>query len=230
MFNHFNKISKKYQKNIGDKKKIYENLSTIISPLIKNKNILDIGSGGNIFYDYSLSNKVIAIDSSEKMLKNSSDKNIKSIISDAKDMKEISDNSIDVILIVFALHHINGKKYSSAISSLKKVIKESNRKLTTNGEIIIVELTLNNLFFFIERFSYKLIYNILKMLKTDMVFFYNDKTIVNSLSEISINSKIVIKNIKMKGWLDPLLGTFPGIIKIPAFLMPTSMKVFRLKK
>jgi ubiquinone/menaquinone biosynthesis C-methylase UbiE len=153
-----------------------------------------------------------------------------SIISDAKDMKEISDNSIDVILIIFALHHINGKKYSSAISSLKKVIKKSNRKLTKNGEIIIVELTLNNIFFFIERLSYKLIYYILKMLKTDMVFFYNDKTIVNSLLEISINSKIVIKKIKMNGWLDPLLGTFPGIIKIPAFLMPTSMKVFRLKK
>ena len=63
-----------------------------------------------------------------------------------------------------------------------------------------------------------------------MVFFYNDEKIITSLLEIFNNSKIEIDNIKMKGWLDPLLGTFPGIIKIPAFLMPTSMKVFRLKK
>ena len=230
MFNHFNKIRHKYQSNIGDKKKLYENLSAKINPLIIKKNILDIGSGGNIFYDYTLSNKIIAIDSSEEMLKNSDDKNIISIVSDARDMKEIADNSIDVILIVFALHHINGKKYSSAISSLKKVIKESNRKLTINGEIIIVELTLNNLFFFIQRLLYKFTYNILNILKTDMVFFYNETKIVSNLVEISNNSKIEIDNIKMKGWLDPLLGTFPGIIKIPAFLMPTSMKVFRFKK
>lgn len=230
MFNHFNKIRHKYQNNIGDKKKLYKTLSAKINASIKNKNILDIGSGGNIFYDYSLSKKIIAIDSSKEMLKNSSDKNIISIVSDARDMKEVLDNSIDVILIVFALHHINGKKYASAISSLKKVIEESNRKLTINGEIIIVELTLNNIFFFIQRFLYKFIYNILKILKTDMVFFYNDKLIVSNLQEISNNSQIQIDNIKMTGWLDPLLGTFPGIIKIPAFLMPTSMKVFRLKK
>ena len=158
MFNHFNKIQHKYKNNIGDKKKLYEILSAKINPLIKNKNILDIGSGGNVFYDYSLSNKIIAIDSSEEMLKNSDDKNIISIVSDARDMKEIVDNSIDVILIIFALHHINGKKYSSAISSLKRVIEESNRKLVINGEIIIVELTLNNIYFFIQRFLYKLTY------------------------------------------------------------------------
>lgn len=230
MFNHFDKIRHKYKSNIGDKKKLYDNLSLKINPSIKNKNILDIGSGGNIFYDYSLSNKIIAIDSSEEMLKNSIDKNIYSIISDARDMKEVKDNSIDVILIVFALHHINGKKYSSAISSLKKVIKESDKKLMINGEIIIVELTLNNVFFFIQRLLYKFIYNILKTLKTDMVFFYSDEKIVSSLLEISNDSEITTENIKMKGWLDPLLGTFPGIIKIPAFLMPTSTKIFRLKK
>ena len=39
-----------------------------------------------------------------------------------------------------------------------------------------------------------------------------------------------IEKIKMQGWLDPLLGTFPGIIKIPAFLMPTRLKIFYVKK
>ena len=230
MFNHFNKIRHKYQKNIGDKKELYKILSRKINPLIKNKKILDIGSGGNIFYDYRLSSKIIAIDSSKEMLKNTTDKSIITIVSDARDMRAVENNSIDVVLIVFALHHINGKKYSSALSSLKKVIEESNKKLTTNGEIVIVELTLNDVFFFIQSFFYTLTYNILKVLKTDMVFFYKDKTIVSSLLEISNNSEIEIDCIKMKGWLDPLLGTFPGIIKIPAFLMPTSMKLFRLKK
>ena len=230
MFNHFNKIRHKYQNNIGDKKKLYNILATKINPIIKNKNILDIGSGGNIFYDYSLSNKIIVIDSSEEMLKNSNDEGVIKIVSDARDMRKINNNSIDVILIIFALHHINGKKYSSAISSLKKVLVESDKKLTTNGEILVVELTLNNIFFLIQKLFYNITYNILKLLKTDMVFFYNDKIIVSSLLEISNNSKIEIDYIKMRGWLDPLLGTFPGIIKIPASIMPTSMKIFRSKK
>ena len=56
-----------------------------------------------------------------------------------------------------------------------------------------------------------------------MVFFYNDKKIVSSLQEVSKNSKIEIDNIKMRGWLDPLLGTFPGILKIPAFFSATGL-------
>ena len=48
--------------------------------------------------------------------------------------------------------------------------------------------------------------------------------------KVKDGSKGSLYKIKMKGWLDPLLGTFPGIIKIPAFLMPTSMKIFRLRK
>ncbi len=230
MFNHFNKIQHKYKNNIGDKKKLYEILALKINPLIRNKNILDIGSGGNIFYDYGLAKKIIAIDSSEEMLKNNPDKDVITIVQDARSMTKINNKSMDVILIIFALHHINGKKYSSAISSLNKVIEESNKKLTTNGEIIIVELTLRNFIFYLQKLLYKFTYNFLKILKTDMVFFYNDKIIINCLSKISINKKIEIHNIKMKGWLDPLLGTFPGVIKIPAFLMPTSMKIFRLRK
>ena len=115
MFNHFNKIKYKYKNNIGDKKNSYKILASKINPLIKEKNILDIGSGGNIFYDYTLAKKIICIDSSEEMLKNNSNKNIIKIVQDARNLTKIKNNSIDVILIIFALHHINGKKYSSAL-------------------------------------------------------------------------------------------------------------------
>ena len=77
---------------------------------------------------------------------------------------------------------------------------------------------------------YKFTYLILKFFKTDMVFFYNDKIIIENISNSPSVADVVIKKIKMTGWLDPLLGTFPGIIKIPTYLMPTSIKLFYTKK
>ena len=212
------------------KKKIYNSIAKEINPLIKHKTILDIGSGGNIFYEYKLANKVIALDISEEMLKNLHDSDIEKIYSDARNMDKITNKSIDVILIVFALHHINGSNYESSIQSLRKIIDESFKKLKDNGELVILELTLNRLFFAIQRMLYKFTYLILKFFKTDMVFFYNDKIIIENISNSPSVADVVIKKIKMTGWLDPLLGTFPGIIKIPTYLMPTSIKLFYTKK
>ena len=144
MFNHFNKINKKYLNNIGDKKIIYNEIASKINPFIRDKIILDIGSGGNIFYNYKLAKKLIALDPSEKSLKNLCDENIIKIVQDARDLSNLKKNSIDVILIVFALHHINGINYDKSINSIKKIIQESYKVLSKNGEIIILELTLNN--------------------------------------------------------------------------------------
>ena len=49
MFNHFNRLSKSYFNNIGDKKLLYDLLAKKIEPKLKNKIILDIGNGGNFF-------------------------------------------------------------------------------------------------------------------------------------------------------------------------------------
>tara|TARA_B100000989_G_scaffold232658_1_gene179460 strand:+ start:2582 stop:3277 length:696 start_codon:yes stop_codon:yes gene_type:complete len=230
MYNHFNKINQKYLHNIGDKKKLYDLISNKINPKIKNKIILDIGSGGNIFYDYKLAKKTIALDVSAKALQSLKDEKIIKIISDARDMSKIKNSSVDVILIIFALHHVNGPNYASSLESLKKIIEESFKKLNIGGELIIFELTLTSFLFLIQKLFYKITYQILKFLKTDMVFFYKDSIIIENISPAPNITKSSMQDIKMSGWLDPLLGTFPGIIKIPSFLMPTSMKMFSVRK
>ncbi len=230
MFNHFNKIDKKYFKNIGDKKKIYNSISKKIQPLIKNKVVVDIGSGGNIFYNHKLVKELTILDQSQEMLNNLDNDKIIKIKQDARNMSKIKDCSVDIILIIFVLHHINGKTYSKSIISLKKVLHQVNKKLKPNGEIIIIEPTLNSFFYLLQKIFYRLTYLILKSFDTDMVFFFKDKILIENLKQIHNNVQIKCEQLPMSGWLDPLLGTFPGVIKIPSFLMPTRMKLFYFKK
>ena len=230
MHNHFNRINKKYFKNIGDKKNLYEDIKKTINPLIKDKIILDIGSGGHIFYDHNLSKKIFVLDISQEMLNSMDDKNLIKINQDARNMSKVKDKTIDIVLIIFALHHINGSSYKESIKSLKKTLYEVNNKLTDKGELFIIEPVLNKFLFVVEKLFYKIIFLILQRFKTDMVFFYNQRTIQDNLLNIFKDSSLNITKIKMTGWFDPLLGTFPGLIKIPAFLMPTSMKCFYLQK
>ena len=230
MHNHFNRIKDKYFANIGDKKKLYNDIKKIINPIIKDKIILDIGSGGHIFYDYSLSKKTIILDVSIEMLNSIKDEKLLKINEDARNITKINDGSIDLILIIFTLHHINGKNYKDSIASLEKILKESFKKLKIDGELLIIEPILNKYFFIIEKILYKFIFILLNKLKTDMVFFYNENIIKNYILSIFKKSTLKISTIKINGFFDPLLGTFPGLVKIPAFLMPTSMKVFYIKK
>ncbi len=230
MFNHFNKIDKKYFNNIGDKKRIYNLIAKKIQPFIKNKVVVDIGSGGNIFYNHRLVKELTILDQSQEMLNTLENNKIIKIKQDARNMSKIKDCSVDVVLIIFVLHHINGKTYSNSIISLKKVLQQVNKKLKPNGEIIIIEPTLNSLFYFFQKIFYRLTFLVLKYFDTDMVFFFKEKILIENLKQIHNNVQVNCENLPMSGWLDPLLGTFPGIIKIPSFLMPTRMKLFYLKK
>ena len=230
MFNHFNRLSKSYFTNIGDKKELYNLISRKIEPIIRNKVVLDIGNGGNIFYNYKKAKKIIVLDSANEMLAKIRDDKIIKINEDARNLTEITNSSVDIILISFALHHINGPKYMDSINSLNKILFGAEQKLNLDGELVIVELTLNRSLFFLQKIFYRITSFILSKLNTDMVFFYSDEIIQNSINQNFKKYNLSIEKIKMQGWLDPLLGTFPGIIKIPAFLMPTSLKIFYVKK
>ena len=182
MFNHFNRLSNSYFTNIGDKKELYNLIAKKIEPIIRNKIVLDIGNGGNIFYNYQKSKKIIALDPANEMLTKISDNKIIKINEDARNITEITNSSVDIVLICFALHHINGPKYKDSISSLNKILFAAEKKLNFDGQLVIVELTLNRFLFFLQKLFYRITYFILSKLDTDMVFFYSDEIIKNSIN------------------------------------------------
>ena len=61
------------------------------------------------------------------MLTKIKDDKIIKINEDARNITEITNSSVDIILISFALHHINGPKYIDSIKSLNKILLVQNK-------------------------------------------------------------------------------------------------------
>ena len=137
---------------------------------------------------------------------------------------------LEKLLILFTLHHINGKNKYEAIKSLNKAIKEAKIKLRNNGNLIIVEPVLISFLYYIESILYKITFYILSFFKKDMVFIYSKKLLLKYFKKNFGKENVSVVKLKLTGFADPLLGTFPGIIKLPAFLMPTRMFFFKLTK
>lgn len=228
--NHFNKIYKSYNKNIVLHKNLYKQIGKLIDSFSANKVLLDIGNGGQTPYNKSQIKKIIIYDVSKEMLNKIKDKNITKIEGDARNLNKIQDSSVDVILLLFTLHHINGKSKKKALESLKQTIKQAKIKLKNEGSLIVVEPVLNGFFYILESILYKLTFSILSFFKKDMVFIYSKNVLIKSFIEIFQHNNLKIIKLKMKGFADPLLGTFPGIIKLPGFLMPTRMYFFQIFK
>ena len=76
---------------------------------------------------------MIVLDQSSEMLTKLKDNKITKITQDARNMSNIDNRSIDIILICFVLHHINGPKYEDPIISLNKIINEAEKTTFSRG-------------------------------------------------------------------------------------------------
>jgi ubiquinone/menaquinone biosynthesis C-methylase UbiE len=94
--------------------------------------ILDIGAGYCEFLNNIHARKKIAFDINED-IKNYAEKDVKVIIGDCKDMKQISDKSIDKIFVSNFFEHLKG------VEDILKVLGECHRILKENGRIIILQ-------------------------------------------------------------------------------------------
>ncbi len=99
---------------------------------IKNKKILDFGSGQGITANYyALENDVTAIEPSKEMLANAwRDNDYVQIVGDILDVKKIESNVFDLIICHNVLEYIDDKK---------SVLKELSRVLKSDGMMSIVK-------------------------------------------------------------------------------------------
>ncbi|MCI8411327.1 MAG: methyltransferase domain-containing protein [Clostridia bacterium] len=99
---------------------------------IKNKNILDFGSGTGITSDYyAKNNNVIAIEPSHEMLTKQHNTNgYKQIIGSTDELKKINNKSFDLIICHNVLEYTNDRK---------EIINEFYRLLKPNGRLSIVK-------------------------------------------------------------------------------------------
>ena len=157
------------------------------------------------------------------MLSRIQEPGIMKIVSDARDLSAIKDSSIDVILFFLSIHHINGPSVKDSLATLDSILQSAFTKLKKEGILIIAEPTLPTFLFYLETFSFYLVKGLLALKKVPMMFFYNAsvlrKRVANNFGVPE--DKINLTYLPIEGFVDPMGGSFPGLIKIPGWLCPT---------
>jgi SAM-dependent methyltransferase len=230
---HFDKIAAGYHAIQNDiNNEVYLRIGELLNPRVAGRVVLDIGNGGYFPYDINLPSSIISVDVSKEMLGKITDRKVRTVVGDARTLIAIEDASVDIVLLLFCIHHVNGRNAKEAVSSMNEIIKAAYSKLKDGGRLIIAEATLNRPLYFIETLSYKPIYFFLKMFGRDMVFFHNNANIISSLSSIFQKqvSDVFIKTIKLKESIDPISGAFPGLIKIPPWLIYSRHVFYEVSK
>ncbi|HEY8097158.1 MAG TPA: class I SAM-dependent methyltransferase, partial [Methylobacter sp.] len=224
---HFDRIAKNYQKASGTWEMLYEQIEERINSLVTDQVVLDIGNGGRFAYDLSLPSQIIVTDISADMLFSINDPNIIKIVSDARNMHEIENNSVDVIIFVLVLHHINGNNIHQSIETLEGVLSEARSKLRPGGCLVVAEALLSPMLFKLQCFLFQLTRSFLHLFGISMIFFFTQDLLAKRIAKVfQIEPRdIETSSLSIKGWLDPLGGSFPGLIKIPVAIQPW---IFRL--
>lgn len=226
---HFDAIASRYSKASDTWSSIYQQIEHAIAPLITNKRVLDIGNGGYFPYNPRLASEVVVVDISPEMLEQMKEKHVTKIVDDATKLNRIPNESFDISLYILCVHHINGKTHAEARQTLNVICQKAFQKLKRGGTIIIAEPTMNGLLQVIEKAAYPLTRTTLNLFKVPMIYFHSAQTIQSALAT-TFQSQIQTQYLKIDGWVDPLGGSFPGLLKIPASLCPTQYHLFSTQK
>lgn len=229
---HFDHIADRYKKAADTWESVYKKTREVIEPLIQNKLVLDIGNGGYFPYDTKLAKKVIVLDISPAMLEKIEQPNIEKVVGDARDLGNIADASVDVILFVLCIHHINGQGVRKTMDVLDQVLEACRKKLKTGGQLVIVEPTLAGALYWGEAAAFHLTKFFLNLSKVSMIFFFHVRTLREHMQKVFgvPDSQVEVISLPILGYVDPMGGSFPGVIRIPGWLCPTRYFLLKLTK
>jgi len=126
----FNFVAPIYGKIDGTLRDNYEKLFELLKSEIdiNNKTVLDVGTGTGAWAFMFLKNnarKVQGVDIADKMLSLSKEKypQITFRIGNAEDLKEIKDNTFDIVTASYVIHGVKADRRAKMISEMKRISK-----------------------------------------------------------------------------------------------------------
>jgi SAM-dependent methyltransferase len=229
---HFDRIAEAYENVPETLKSVYARARQEIEPAIRGKVVLDVGNGGHFPYDTEIADKVIALDISPAMLEHVKNPKILKQLGNATDLKDFQDESLDVILYVFSIHHMNDANVEKSCRTLDRVLYSAHRILKNGGALIIVEPTLHPTLFFLEKVLFHATKWFFSAFKVSMIFFYSKDFLSNRILRQfgGKDDHFSVIPLPIEGFVDPLGGSFPGLIRIPGWLSPTRYFLFYCTK
>ncbi len=229
---HFEGISGKYQAAADTWSMMYDQIQLRLDQIVAGRDVLDVGNGGKFSYDTQLPRRVIAMDISPAMLKHITDPGIEKLVGDARNMNIVADASVDLVVFQLVLHHIHGAKLGESIDTLDSILHASFNKLRPGGTLVIIEGLLSGFTYRVQAALFQLTRRILGRLGVSMIFFYTLK-ILKKHAKRAFNiseADIEVIPLHLTGRTDPLGGSFPGLIKIPARFHPLHFTMILVQK
>jgi SAM-dependent methyltransferase len=221
---HFDAIAERYAGSVRTLAPLYAAVREDLDAAVAGKAVLDVGSGGVFAYDRTLASSVAALDLSSEMLKRLP-ADVRRIHADARGMAGVADASFDVVLFSLSLHHVAADTLRATEEGMVAALASAWRVLRPGGELIVYEPVLGNGLFALETALFRPVRALLALAGVPMVYLRSRSSL-----ERLIGHGCTVSAAPVSGWTDPLGGTFPGLLMIPAALHPTRFELFRAEK
>lgn len=196
-----------------------------------NGDVLDVGSGGIISFEYKKARTVTLTDIAEELIKSPkvlegdkfklvNSKKIKALKASAMKLP-FKDKSFDVVMMFNVVHHLSVNKITGSQRNAQKAFKEIHRVLKTGGVFIFVDNFPTLLFKALQELSYEMAYwLLLKLTNKPLPYFLSEQQAKKYLSDV----KFEIEDIENMKWPKKIyLPVFP-LFSPPGWLWEMVLK------
>ena len=219
---HFDAIAGSYAGATGALEPLYAAVRGELEAEVAGKDVLDVGSAGVFAFDRRLASSVTSLDLSPAMLLRVP-ADVATLAADARDMGALADGSFDVVLFSLSLHHVVGASLGETESGQAAAVAEAFRVLRPGGRLIVYEPVLSSGLFALERALFRAFAALFALAGVPPVYF-RSRASLKRLADF----EVVVP--RVEGWVDPLSGTFPGLLSLPVAVFPTRYELFIARK
>ncbi len=219
---HFDAIAGRYAGATGALDPLYDAVRGELDAAVAGKDVLDVGSGGIFAYDPHLAASVTSLDLSPAMLARVP-AGVAAVSADARDMRPLADESFDVALFSLSLHHVVGDTLTETEDGQADALAEAFRVLRPGGRLIVYEPVLSPALFALERALFRAYAALFALAGVPPVYF-RSRASLKRLADFEVIAP------RVTGWVDPLSGTFPGLLYLPIAVFPTKYELFLSSK
>lgn len=133
---------------------LYQYIELMVSRELEGqRELLDIGNGGFFNYDTGLVDRVTAVDI---LVEDGPGPTANSVFKKGSLLDlPLDDESFDCVLLQNVLHHVVGRTVQENHKNLSHGMSEIYRCLRTDGKLVIIESTVGNWFYVIERLLFR---------------------------------------------------------------------------